>query len=61
MQIYLHAQVAREQGVFVLADVIEGITAKLIRRHPHVFGQVQVSGSGDVCRNWEEIKSAERV
>jgi tetrapyrrole methylase family protein/MazG family protein len=61
MQVYLHAQLAREEGAFVMADVVAGITAKLIRRHPHVFGPLQVSGSGEVLRNWETIKAAERV
>lgn len=61
MQVYLHAQLAREEGAFVMADVVAGITAKLIRRHPHVFGPVQVSGSGQVLRNWEAIKAAERA
>jgi tetrapyrrole methylase family protein/MazG family protein len=61
MQIYLHAQLAREEGAFTLADVVAGITAKLIRRHPHVFGPVQVDGSAAVLRNWEAIKAAERA
>ena len=60
MQIFLHAQLAREEGAFALADVVEGISAKLIRRHPHVFGSVQVSGVDEVLRNWETIKATER-
>lgn len=61
LQIVLHAQLAREEGAFSWADVVEGITTKLIRRHPHVFGQVTVSGSAEVCRNWDAIKAAERL
>lgn len=61
MQIYLHAQLAREEGAFRMADVVAGITAKLIRRHPHVFGEVQVAGSAEVLRNWEAIKALERA
>ncbi len=61
MQIYLHAQLAREEKAFAMADVVAGITAKLIRRHPHVFGDVQVAGSAEVLRNWEAIKALERA
>ena len=61
MQVYLHAQLAREEGTFAMADVVAGIIAKLIRRHPHVFGPVQVQGSGEVLRNWEAIKATERA
>lgn len=60
MQVYLHAQLAREEGAFGLADVVAGISAKLIRRHPHVFGGTAVDGSNQVLRNWEAIKAAER-
>jgi tetrapyrrole methylase family protein/MazG family protein len=60
MQIVLHAQVAEDQGDFVIEDVIGAIAAKLIRRHPHVFGDVAVSGADDVLRNWETLKQAER-
>jgi tetrapyrrole methylase family protein/MazG family protein len=61
MQVYLHAQLAREEGAFTLADVVAGITAKLVRRHPHVFGTVEVDGSAAVLRNWEAIKASERA
>ena len=60
MQVFLHAQLAREEGAFTLGDVLEGITTKLIRRHPHVFGQLQVADSREVLRNWEAIKAVER-
>jgi tetrapyrrole methylase family protein/MazG family protein len=60
LQVYLHAEIARQEGHFTLGDVFEQINAKLIRRHPHVFGDVKVSGAGQVVQNWEAIKRAER-
>lgn len=59
LQVLLHAQIASEQGEYDIADVCERIRKKLIRRHPHVFGQVEVAGVEDVLHNWEEIKSKE--
>ncbi len=59
LQIVFHAQIAREGGFFDLNDVIGIISAKLIRRHPHVFGSVKVSTSEEVSQNWEEIKKGE--
>ncbi len=61
LQVYLHAEIAQEEGTFTLGDVFEAITTKLIRRHPHVFGAVTVSGAEQVVRNWEAIKQAERA
>lgn len=60
LQIVLHAQIATEAGEFRMADVIHGISEKLIRRHPHVFGDVQVQGVKGVLQNWEKLKAAER-
>jgi len=60
MQVLLHAQVAEDAGEFTIEDVIGSIDAKLIRRHPHVFGDVRVEGADDVLRNWEVLKSEER-
>lgn len=59
-QVVFQARIAREEGKFDFADVCEAISAKLTRRHPHVFGQVTVSGSGEVVKNWERIKADER-
>jgi MazG family protein len=59
-QIVFAAQIAHEQGLFDIDDVCRRIHAKMIRRHPHVFGDVAVSGAGEVVRNWEAIKSRER-
>lgn len=59
MQIAMHAQIATEEGQFRLSDVIGQIDAKLRRRHPHVFGKVQVRDTDQVLRNWEAIKREE--
>lgn len=61
LQVVLHTQIAVDQEEFRMPDVIAGIREKLIRRHPHVFGQVNVSGAEDVIRNWETIKQEERA
>jgi tetrapyrrole methylase family protein/MazG family protein len=60
MQVVLHAQVAEDNAEFVIEDVLASIASKLVRRHPHVFGDVEVSGSQDVLRNWETLKGEER-
>ncbi len=60
MQVLFHARIAAEAGDFELADVIRGISTKLINRHPHVFGSLEARDSGEVLRNWEAIKSRER-
>ena len=60
LQIVLHAQLAAEAGVFDMTDVQEAISRKIVRRHPHVFGDARVSTMGDVNRQWEQIKRAER-
>jgi tetrapyrrole methylase family protein / MazG family protein len=60
MQVMIHSQVAVENGEFTVEDVLASISSKLIRRHPHVFGDVQVSGAQDVLRNWQSIKQAEK-
>ncbi len=60
-QVMLHSQMAEERGAFNIADVIEGISEKLIRRHPHVFSDASVIDSAEVIRNWEEIKKKEKA
>ncbi len=60
LQIVFHAQLAAENKKFDMNDVIAGITEKMIRRHPHVFGAVTVKDSSEVSRNWEKIKAKER-
>ena len=61
LQVVLHAQLAAEAGVFDLADVQAAIAGKIVRRHPHVFGDAQVRTATDVNRQWERIKQAERA
>jgi XTP/dITP diphosphohydrolase len=63
LQVYFHAEVASERSDgtgYTIDDVAEGIAAKLIRRHPHVFSDVSVSGPDEVKLNWDAIKAAER-
>jgi uncharacterized protein YabN with tetrapyrrole methylase and pyrophosphatase domain len=63
LQVYFHAEVASERSDgtgYTIDDVADGIAAKLIRRHPHVFGDVDVSGPDEVKLNWDAIKAAER-
>ena len=58
---YLQAQVAHDEDLFHIGDVFQGITEKLIRRHPHVFGEVEARDAAQVLRNWETLKKAERA
>jgi MazG family protein len=60
LQVVFHAQMACEERRFDISDVCRAIAEKLLRRHPHVFGDVQVGGASEVVRNWEQIKAAER-
>jgi len=59
LQVVFQSQLCREEGAFTFDDVATVITEKLIRRHPHVFGNVQVSGADEVLKNWEAIKKTE--
>ncbi len=61
LQIVLHAQLAAEAGVFDLADVQAAIASKIVRRHPHVFGDSEARTASDVNRQWERIKATERA
>lgn len=60
LQVVLQAQIAGESGDFTLEEVAVSITEKLIRRHPHVFGNVQINSSEEVNQNWEKIKAEEK-
>ncbi|MDJ0599228.1 MAG: nucleoside triphosphate pyrophosphohydrolase [Crocosphaera sp.] len=60
LQVVLQAQIAKDYGYFSLQEVAEGIAEKLIRRHPHVFGNVAVENSEEVRQNWEKIKAEEK-
>jgi len=60
LQIVLNAQIGSESGGFTMTEVLQGIYNKIVRRHPHVFGEVKVDGVGQVLANWEKLKAAER-
>ena len=60
VQVAFHADIAREAGEFQMADVLASINNKLVRRHPHVFGDDQVADAQEVERNWDRIKEAEK-
>ena len=61
LQVVMQAQIAEEEGIFTLDDVVRSINEKMIRRHPHVFGNEKVTGSAEVLANWEEIKKREKI
>jgi tetrapyrrole methylase family protein / MazG family protein len=60
LQIVLHAEIAKEEGQFNVNQVIQGIHSKIVRRHPHVFGDVELEGVKGVLENWEKLKEKER-
>jgi XTP/dITP diphosphohydrolase len=60
LQVVLQAQIASESGQFSLKEITQGISQKLIRRHPHVFGEVSVASVDEVRQNWEQIKAKEK-
>jgi MazG family protein len=61
LQVVFHASIAEERGAFRLTRVIERVAEKMVRRHPHVFGDDAAATSGEVLRNWEAIKAQERA
>jgi tetrapyrrole methylase family protein/MazG family protein len=60
LQIVFHSQIASEEGRFTVADVIREIHEKMVRRHPHVFGEKRAKDAAEVLKNWEQIKAEER-
>lgn len=60
LQVVFHTQMEKEKGVFDIGDVADGICKKLIFRHPHIFGSVEVSSSEEILRNWDELKRKEK-
>ena len=60
LQVVFHATMAEEDGYFEMSDIIDAVCTKMIRRHPHVFGDVQVENSNDVLTNWQAIKDKEK-
>ncbi len=61
LQVVFHSQMAKEAGAFEFEDVVRGVSAKMIRRHPHVFGDAKVRSAAEQTAAWEEIKAAERA
>jgi tetrapyrrole methylase family protein/MazG family protein len=59
LQVLMHAEIGREAGEFTLGEVADVVREKLVRRHPHVFGDTTVSGADEVVRNWEALKTVE--
>ena len=59
LQVVFHSEIAQEEGAFDVDDVTDALIAKLVRRHPHVFGEVEVSGADEVLENWEKLKASE--
>ena len=60
LQVVFHAQMAKEENEFDIEDVIDAISQKIVYRHPHVFGNVKVTGVEDVLKNWEALKKKEK-
>jgi tetrapyrrole methylase family protein / MazG family protein len=60
LQVVFHSQIAAEEGRFTVADVIREVHEKMVRRHPHVFGEKRAKDAAEVLRNWEQIKAQER-
>jgi tetrapyrrole methylase family protein / MazG family protein len=60
LQVMLHAQIGEDDGYFSVTDIIEALTEKMIRRHPHVFSDVNVENEEEVVRNWQKIKEGEK-
>lgn len=60
LQVVFHSRIAEELGDFDFMDVVDGVCEKMVRRHPHIFGSVEVRDKGEVLRNWEDIKRCEK-
>ena len=61
LQILLHAQIAEEEGLFTIREVMDGVSEKMIRRHPHVFGKSMLSEQGEPVTDWDAIKKQEKA
>ena len=60
LQVAMHSEIADEEGLFTIDDVVDCVAKKMVRRHPHVFGETHVNDSQEVLSNWEDIKKAEK-
>lgn len=61
LQVVMHSQIAKEEGLFTIEDVVSEVAEKMVRRHPHVFGNVEAGTSAQVLENWDEIKRREKA
>ena len=61
LQVVMHACIAQEEGLFTMEDVVNEVAEKMVRRHPHVFGEVKADTSDQVLQNWDEIKKGEKA
>lgn len=61
LQVMLHSQIASEQGIFSVEDVVDGVCEKMIRRHPHVFGDIKINSPEESLALWQEIKKQEKA
>ena len=61
LQVMLHAQIGEDEGWFSIDDIIRTLSEKMVRRHPHVFGNTDVNSADEVIANWEEIKTRKRI
>lgn len=60
LQVVMHAQIAKEEGLFTMEDVVSEVAEKMVRRHPHVFGEIHAGDSEQALANWEDIKKKEK-
>lgn len=60
LQVVMHSCIAEEEGLFTMEDVVDNVAAKMVRRHPHVFGNVEADNAEQVLQNWEDIKKQEK-
>lgn len=60
LQVFLHAQIGEDDGYFTIEDILQAVGDKMIRRHPHVFGETDVADAEEVMKNWQDIKSEEK-
>ena len=60
LQVVMHSQIASEEGLFTMEDVVDEVSRKMVRRHPHVFGNVNADTPDEVLTNWEDIKKEEK-
>lgn len=60
LQVVMHSEIASEEGLFTWEDVVQEVSEKMVRRHPHIFGEAEAHNSGEVLKNWDDIKKREK-